>query len=250
MDSLASQLTADIGRNSALNNQLSVDLKERLKLTTDTVSRDSMLFKQLVSNNEMCGTLHTGLESAAPQLSSLASSIDGLEEKESGMIQQLEALRQTLAEPQSPRVNPSAEARHHAMISELRREVQDLSSRLNTATADLEAKDAESEKARHCLSEAKDRSQTAENRAAQLDAEVAALQDNIKAAELKVREELNRASVISRDRTKAKFEQQLHKVLKEKAEINSAYAKAKEQLAGVQQSLVRLARCDGRMLTL
>ncbi|KAH2526439.1 hypothetical protein KXW97_002573, partial [Aspergillus fumigatus] len=74
-------------------------------------------------------------------------------------------------------------------------------------------------------------------RAQDFEAEVVNQRQKIISIEAKIREELNRASVIARDQAKARSEQQKHKMLREKAEAEKDMATIRESLAAVQASM-------------
>lgn len=238
MDSIALQLTKDIGSNSELNSQLVKELNERVEMIVDSVGGNSSMFKQLALSQDMCGILIVNLESVAPKLGHLTASIGKLGEKETELVQQLDEVADRVSEAKALEKAPLDSATQPAN-DQLQLQLEEASAQLSIVQASLEAKEMENETRRHELAEATAQTQTAENRAAQLEFEVASLQKNVQAIELKVREELNRASVVSRDHMRAKFEQQLHNAMKEKLELEKDSERMKKQLACIQQSLVR-----------
>lgn len=242
MNSLALQLTRDIGGNSELNAQLVKDIKERADMISNAVDSSSALFKQLAADQEICGSLKMGLESVAPKLGDLTASIGKLDQKEVGLVQQLGEMAKCLSEVRMPEKAPlESEAEDQLAKDQLQLQLDEVSAQLSMAEANLAAKEEENESTRRSLSDATAQAQVAEERTSQLESEVAALQDNVKAVEFKVREELSRASVVSRDHIRAKFEQQLHNAQWEKMESEKEVARIKEQLVCAQQSLVSFA---------
>lgn len=248
------QLTSDIGRNSETNIQLVNDLKVQAETIVKGVESNSALFNQFAANQEICGSLAGNLESIAPKLGSLTASIRGLDEKETGLVQKMEELASTFSEAHAQaqaqaKARMDSEAFNQSINNDLQLQLEEASAQLSIAKANLEANETEKENIRLSLSEATAQTRAAESRATRLESEVAALQGNIEAIEQKVREELNRASVVSRDQTRAKFEQQLHKALKEKMDMEKGSEKIKEQLASAQQSLVSVIQSYGASLT-
>lgn len=245
VDSLALQLSKDIKGSSALNAEVIKGLRERTDMIANAVDSDSALFKQLVAGQEMCNGLKLGLESVAPKLCDLTESIGRLDEKEDGLAQQLGEIAKSFSDSQVLEKPPlESEAADQSARDRRQHQLDEISTQLSIAQANLAVKETENDNIRNSLSEATAQTQAAEERAMQLESEVAALQGNANAIELKVREELNRASVISRDHIKAKFEQQLHNSLREKMETERELERANKQLAGAQQSLVSFPQSD------
>lgn len=239
---MACQWADDTERNSELKAQLAKDLKERAEMIANAVGSDSALFKQLVAGQETGGCLNTSLDSLASNLSNLTGSMGKLDEKEEGLARQLEEAIRSFAEVRVPEQVPlESETREQSANNQLQLQLDGVSAQLNMAQANMETKELENESTRNALSEATAQTRVAEERATQLESEVVALQENVKAVELKVREELSRASVVSRDHVRAKFEQQLQSALREKTEREKELERIKEQLGCVQQSMVSIA---------
>ena len=241
MNSLVLQLTNDIGGNSELNTQLAQDLRRRADMIVNAVDSNSVLFKQLAAGQEMCTRLKMDLESVAPKLCDLTASIGRLDEKEDGLVQKLGEVEKSFFESRVfEKTALELQATEQSTRNQLQLQLDEISAQLDIAQASLAVKEAENEKIRNSLSEAGAKAQDTEKQVMRLQSEVAFLQGNAKAAELRVREELNRASVIARDHIRAKFEQQLHNALREKMETERELDKIKEQLASAQQTLVKL----------
>lgn len=242
MDTVVVQLTTGFETNSEKNATMTRYLNDQLKSIGDCFGPDSDIFKQLIENKEACGSLHGRVESIGPNISTLHEAIQGLGEKEMSLVQQMEDLgrdisqtRVAVKEPPTCLENDNILTATAEMESQLKR----MSKELAMAQEALQEKDTESENAKRSLLETTKTAQKTEARAAQYECDVAALEQRIQSIEGKVREELNRASVISRDQTRAKFEQQLHKILKEKEDAEKEMQKTKELLDAAQQSQVK-----------
>lgn len=134
---------------------------------------------------------------------------------------------------------PPEDGNFSAAVSELTVQLEKISQELKASQEDLRAGDVDHESTKLSLMETSEMLKKAEARAAQHENEVAALQQRNQAIESKVREELNRASVISRDQSRAKFEQQVHGIMKERTAVEKELQKANELLASSQQSQVK-----------
>ncbi|GKZ27236.1 hypothetical protein AbraIFM66951_002154 [Aspergillus brasiliensis] len=76
------------------------------------------------------------------------------------------------------------------------------------------------------------------------EAEATKLRDELKSVEAKVRAELSRASIICRDRERAKHDQKVHELKREKSEVQSNLDKVCAQLT---QAQLALTECEDKM---
>lgn len=236
------QLTSDIGRNFESSTQIINDFKDKAETIVDAVESNAALLKQLATDQSICGSFAEGLESVASELRDLTISTKGLDAKDRALVKRVEELANAISESQAQaKARLDSEASDKAVSKELQIQLEEASARLRAAEESLKAKDIENESMTRSLSEATAQNQITESRAIQLESEVVALRDSIEGVERNVREELNRASVVARDQTKAKYEQQLHKALKEKIEIENETENLREQLGNARQSLVGAA---------
>ena len=242
MDTVVVQLTTGFETSSETNATMTSYLRGQLKSIGDCFGPDSDIFKRLTENKEACRSLHGRVESIGPNISTLHEAIQGLGEKEMSLVQQMKQLGRDISqtqiavkEPLTCLENDNTSTATAGMESRLEKMSQELA----MAQEALQAKDSESDSTKRSLLETTKTAHETEARAAQYECEVAALQKKIYSIEGKVREELNRASVISRDQTRAKFEQRLHKILKEKEDAEKELQKTKELLDAAQQSQVK-----------
>ena len=242
MDTVVVQLTTGFETSSAANATITSHLTEELKSIGDSFGRNSDIFKQLIENKEACGSLHGRFESIGPNISTLYEAIQGLEEKEISLVQQMQELGTDISQTRiAVKEAPTRLVDEDTSMAtaEMESRLEKMSQELAMAHEALQAKDSEGENTKRSLLDTTKKSQEAEARAVQYEREIAALQQKIQSIESKVRVELNRASVISRDQTRAKFEQQLHKVVKEKEDAEKEMQKTKELLDAAQQSQVK-----------
>ena len=242
MDTVVVQLTTSFETSSAANATITSHLTEQLKSIGDSFGRNSDIFKQLIENKEACGSLHGRFESIGPNISTLYEAIQVLGEKEISLVQQMQELGTDISQTRiAVKEAPTRVENEDASMArtEMESRLEKMSQELAMVHEALQAKDSESESTKRSLLDTTKTSQEAEARAVQYEREIAALQQKIQSIESKVREELNRASVISRDQTRAKFEQQLHKFVKEKEDAEKEMQKTKELLEAAQQSQVK-----------
>lgn len=236
--------------------RLAKDLEETCETNTDAKSyfqgqfqniesrfgADCDLFKQLAASKEACGSLHEKLDFVTPNFCTLDAAIRDREEKELSLVRQMEELGRELSEARNAAKEPPPppeDGNFSAAVSELTVQLEKISQELKASQEDLRAGDVDHESTKLSLMETSEMLKKAEARAAQHENEVAALQQRNQAIESKVREELNRASVISRDQSRAKFEQQVHGIMKERTAVEKELQKANELLASSQQSQVK-----------
>lgn len=242
MDTVVVQLTTGFETSSETNATMTSYLRDQLKSIGDCFGPDSDIFKRLTENKEACGSLHGRVESIGPNISTLHEAIQGLGEKEMSLVQQMEQLGRDISQTQIAVKEPPTCLENDntsTATAEMESRLEKMSQELAMAQEALQAKDSESDSTKRSLLETTETAHETEARAAQYKCEVAALQKKIHSIEGKVREELNRASVISRDQIRAKFEQQLHKILKEKEDAEKELQKTKELLDAAQQSQVK-----------
>lgn len=241
MDSLSQKLTAEIEHNSEANVRLVNDLKGETETILGAIDSHSTMFKQWGADRETYGKLSANLATVAPKLCNLTTSIAGLDEKATSLAQRLEEITGALSDARAQaEVALKSQTRDQPALNELQLRLDEASTKLNTALASLHDKEMENEDAKRSLSEAMAQIHAAESRSTQLESEVSVLKGNMESVERHVREELNRASVISRDQTKAKFEQQLHKALKEKVDMEKDIQRIKEEFARARESAVSI----------
>ncbi|UDD55250.1 hypothetical protein AFCA_002885 [Aspergillus flavus] len=236
--SLTEDLAAVIERSFKVNEDRAQLLTEQLRSVEENVGGESALLKRLSASEVTCTTLQESLEACAPSIDKLGSFLEGAREKENSLARQMGQLEIRLSELQTPETTePTAAEFKERVEHELR--IQQLSDELRTAEERLRSRAIENEEMRLSLLEAVTKGQEAEGRANKFESEAIALQDEIKVIESKIREELNRASVISRDQYRVKYEQQIHELLREKSELCKSIEKVRDELMEAQKALVR-----------
>ncbi|KAK6837528.1 hypothetical protein RU639_001059 [Aspergillus parasiticus] len=235
--SLTEDLAAVIERSSKVNENSAQLLTEQLRSVQENVGSESALLKRVSANEVTCTTLYESLKACAPSIDKLGSFLEGAQEKENSLAQQMGQLETRLSELQTPKTTEPTAAEIKERV-ELELRIQQLSDELRTAEERLRSRATENEEMRLSLLEAVTKGQEAEGRANKFESEAIALQDEVKVIESKIREELNRASVISRDQYRVKYEQQIHELLREKGELCKSIEKVQDELMEAQKALV------------
>ncbi|GAB1202871.1 hypothetical protein APSETT445_001495 [Aspergillus pseudonomiae] len=236
--SLTEELTAVIDKNSKMNGDRTQLLTEQLESVRENVGTESALLKRLAANEVTCISLYERLEACAPSIDKLRTFLESAQKKENSLAQQLEHLETRLSELQTTETTEptAAEIKERA---ELELRLQQLSDELRTTDESLRSRATENEEMRLSLLEAVTKGQEAEARANRFESETIVLRDEVKAIESKIREELNRASVISRDQHRVKYEQQIHELLREKGEMRKSVEKVQNELMEAQKALIK-----------
>ncbi|KAF4154841.1 hypothetical protein CNMCM6069_008811 [Aspergillus lentulus] len=231
------RLNEGLERNFTLNENVAHDIKEQLKLFENNNGCHMALLKQLEINEEQYNAVRERLEALGPSMHSINSSLMGLNEKEIDLTQHITHLEKSIFEAQN--LAPSTDVRGLCMENAaLKNQIEQLSIKASSAEENAKAKELETEEAKRALLDVTAKMKEEMKRAQDFEAEAVNLRQKTISIETKIREELNRASIIARDQAKARFEQQIHKLLREKAEAEKDMAMIRESLAEVQASMV------------
>ncbi|KAL5358463.1 hypothetical protein BJX96DRAFT_182929 [Aspergillus floccosus] len=232
-------LSTELKTNSETNRSLTTELKSQLQRVEDNLAPGSTLLEQLTTTKASCTSLGDSLDTSMSCVEQLDKSIKDAQNREYNLMEQMGHLQEKLSEVKA--LPDRAKEDSHATIAkqvELEDRLKLLSTELANMINNLQTKDDEITHLNVALLEATGRLQEAETRANQSENEVCDLQERVKSIEVDVRAELTRASVISRDQTKAKYEQQLHELLREKMEACNAMEAMTKKLQTVEKSLV------------
>ncbi|KAJ8183085.1 hypothetical protein LV157_006103 [Aspergillus fumigatus] len=228
------KLNEGLERNFALNENVAHKVLEQLKLFENTNGCHMALLKQLGINEEQYNTVREMLEALEPSMQTISSSLTTLNEKGIDLTQHITHLEKSIFEAQ----NPAPTIDVCALFTEnaaLKDQKEQLSIGVRSAEENAKAKELETEKANCALLDVTAKMQEEMKRAQDFEAEVVNQRQKIISIEAKIREVLNRASVIARDQAKARSEQQIHKMLREKAEAEKDMATIRESLAAAEK---------------
>ena len=234
MDAFSLQMTQQVEKTVGMSAQTSSVLKECVQEIENSASPESALFTQLAMTQRSCQELVENTNVLGPKFHAICESISKLDGKD-GLSEQMKDFSNTLSE-----VQRRAEASMNRPIErqEIESQIQKAAAELKAMEDTLKTKDQDNETTKQLLLEARDAVDRAEARAAKEATGKSEMQDKMKNTELAVRTELSRASIIARDQVKAKFEQQIHELVKEKDDKEKDLGKAKEELEKSTASLV------------
>ncbi|KAH8427934.1 uncharacterized protein LDX57_005637 [Aspergillus melleus] len=241
IDAIGLEITSEMRGGSKANNNLAVQLKEQLQYLADSMNTGSIILQKLSENEKCCGTLQESLGAIIPTIDSLNSSMKIIDDKGLDITRQMEHLGKSISDikiPDKVELVPVEPCMHAQEKIELERQVQNLVAELKIAAETLKDKECHNEKTSNALLEAMSKVDETEAHAEQFKSQIIELEDQAKTIEANVREELNRASIVARDEHKKRFEQQLHRALQEKSEIERHLIKLQEQLADSHREIV------------
>ncbi|GFG09285.1 hypothetical protein IFM5058_04347 [Aspergillus udagawae] len=236
VDTFDLKLKEGLERSFALHENVAHNIREQLKLFENNNGCHMALLKQLGLNEEQYNAVRERLEALEPSMHKINSSLTTPNEKEIDLAQHITHLEKSISERQNPALATDV-CRLSTENAALKNQIKQLSTNVSSAEENAKAKKLETEEAKRALLEVTAKMQEEMKRAQDFEAEAVSLRQKTISIETKIREELNRASVVSRDQTKARFEQQIHKLLREKVEAEKDMATIRESLAEAQASM-------------
>lgn len=237
---LSTQFTESVATGTKTTVDLSAQVQQNLQIIQGFLGPDSTLVKQLDHCTSSYHNLDQSLETIAPTLGTLHTSVESLTATENDLVQDLKNLGERLAEAQAHSNRPGLEKELSAQFAEntrLQLQLQALSSERDSLQRELDAEVAETQNIRLSLTDVGAKLEVAESRNRQLENDKLALQREVTLAEQRSREERNNFTTLS-DQCKAQYEQQLQSLRREKEDIEKGTEQLVSQLGGVQDSLV------------
>ena len=235
------QLNAGIGKGTEATAGLTENLKAQTEIIGKHIVSDTELAAKISKDSENNERLQNTLRTMVAANENITLSMKGLEARESGLFNHLTALESSLSAiklPDQRELLKDETRRFEQTIAEMESKIQSLSEQSKSAEDALRTKDLENQALRGSLEIAETKANDNDCRVRRYEAEVTALRDEVKSVESRVRKELSRASVVSRERDRARCDQQLHKVLREKSEVEGNLSKVSKQLAETRLDLV------------
>ncbi|PYH91732.1 rootletin, partial [Aspergillus ellipticus CBS 707.79] len=240
MDSVMQELGVNMSKETDMNANLTQSLNAQLQVAKDQMVSESMLTEKLARNAENHDTLQQRLQMSLEAIEKINCSMHTLKNKEQGLTNQLKSLEMNLSKMQTSNVELLREEsfRHSREVVGMESKIQSLSEELTQAELAIKIKDDDIQTMKTSLLEAESRAHETESRACGFESEAIALRDEVKAVEIKIREELSRASLVSREQDKAMNEQRFHELLREKSEAEKNLERVSAQLAASRLALI------------
>ncbi|GAT28052.1 rootletin [Aspergillus luchuensis] len=252
MDSAMHQLDAGIARGTEATAGLTESLKAQTEVIGKHVVSENQLVAKISKDSETNESLRNALRELAAANEDINVSMKGLEARESGLLDQFTALEASLSAMQLPdqrQILKEETQRFEQTLAEMERKIQSLSEQSKLAEEALRNKDLENQALRGSLETASAKVEDDDSRVRRCEAEVATLKDEVKSVEARVRKELSRASVVSREQDRARYEQKIHELLRGKSEIERNLSKVSMQLAETRRDLVSFNTIEGQKHT-
>lgn len=234
----------DVERSSDDQNATRTDIVSQLNDLKAAMSSASAAADQLDDVRQHNGQLQENIRNVESALAQSDSERNSLKANEAALKEELCSL-----EAETVGLRKEIEVQSHEDMnatSELQLQLEATSSALAEATESTRTSEAEIQSLALQLENAKNSHEVSEIFIASLQAEKSKIEEDVRAVEQKVREELTRASLKSKDQSRALFEQEQHKLMREKRLAEQNAQKTKEQLEAAKRSVVCFA-CDVRI---
>lgn len=241
MDSITARLTEETNRSASVNGDTVNVLKEQLQIAYDTVGTGSTLLEKITENDESFRSMQQKLGDFILSVERVNESLTGLGLKENYLAEEMGRLGKSLSEVKIPEKIETFPAGEYFSIDEkrdLEGTIETLRSELVLTGESVDAKNIEIESLKLSMSTVTEKLQQEEQRTIQLKVESDVLKHKLEEMDTKIREQLSRASVIARDQTKARFEQQMHQLSRGKVDVEIHVEKLQEQLRDAEKNLV------------
>lgn len=235
IDAFSLQMAQDVEKTVGISAHASNHLKGCVEEVEKNTNPDSALFTQLAATQRTCTGLYENIDLLGPKFREICQSVSKLEGKEEGLSEQIRDFSIILSEAKLHREVSSSRSIDK---QEIEMQIQKTVAELKQTENALNIKEQENEAIKKLLQEVKETAKKAEDRAARATTEKSEWQEITKGIESNIRTELGRASVIARDQIKAKFDQQIHALVKEKDEKEKDLGKVKEELEKTKSSTV------------
>jgi chromosome segregation ATPase len=220
---------------------MNTKIDDHLQVIERTLNSTLSFSEELIEAEKRSAVIEESLNAAESKISELLSTLDNAKLRENEFQLQIAELEKCLTEAEEKQQTSSHECYMqedlHA-LSELRLQLEATSTVLVESEEKMKGKESEIEHLNRTLLETSNDYQQVELRCKDLADENSNLRNEVKHVDLRVREELSRASLISREQNRAQFEQQLHKINREKATLEKYVEELKGQVEALNDSLV------------
>lgn len=233
--SVITESFANMDVTKDIKKAINTEMNGQLKNVEDIILTSLISPKELAESQEQRGRLEEKLrasENTARQLK--------LREEE--LTEQVNSLKYNLAKSEKAIEDISLKNSGEEVptMSEVQIQLQTTSVALTEALESLKDKEAQINTLNQSLLEERQSAENTKERLKQMELERTTLTDKVQHAEARVREELGRASVISRDQIKAQFEQRFHQMQKEKTALQKNVEKLGQAINELKVSMVGL----------
>ncbi|KAK2732459.1 hypothetical protein FQN57_002625 [Myotisia sp. PD_48] len=230
----------------AQNDQVEM-IVSKLKAVESSVQSSSSAACQLTNAQEINGKLQGQLGAAEAKLSQALTDYNHAKVTEDALKTHLADLQHELSQSKEQFEHSRLEG--DAKVSELQRRLEETTSTLNKTIENLQSKQLEFEELEQALKESTVKLEMTEAKVSCLESEKAEAEEKSRSTELRVREELTRESLKTKDQNRAWFEQEKHKLIQEKLRAKKDSIVAKEQLESIKASLAETQCSNLQLMT-
>ncbi|OJD19543.1 hypothetical protein AJ78_00514 [Emergomyces pasteurianus Ep9510] len=203
---------------------------------------------QLAEARELYGRLQEKLNAAEKNLAEVSADRDRLRSQEAGLQRHIGDLKIEISSLQRDEIEDT-QFKDADISSELRIQLEATSAALARVTDEFKTKESEIQERELKLAEAIEKLGAAECKITELQSEKLKCQEKALETEHRVREELARANLAAKDQHRAWFEQERHKLTREKLLAEKNLQKAVEELDSVKCSLQGMEKCNHDLIT-
>ncbi|EEH05707.1 predicted protein [Histoplasma capsulatum G186AR] len=191
---------------------------------------------QLAEVRELYGGLQEKLNAAERSLAEVSADRDKVKSQGESLQRHIRDLELEISSLQKNEIDET-HFKDAGMLSDLRIQLEATSAALTEVTKELKTKESEMRDMKQKLRETIEKLGTAEIEIVDLKSKSLRIRDEAQKTEHKVREELTRANLAAKDQHRAWFEQEQHKLQREKIVAEKNAQKASEELNSVKCSL-------------
>lgn len=242
LDFHITQSSGDAERSLKLQADHSSDFRAQFEKFEDILNFSASTTEHLIRARELNGRLEEKLKTVEETLERTTTERNKYMSVEKHLQKRISDLEVELTSARQQPVNPPIDSTQYKeeqdRVSQLQTQLEEAATIIAEEREKSKSKENEICELHHSLGETKASLEDSKHRMAQAEMENAELQEQTRRVEYRVREELSRASLTSRDQNRAWFEQQVHKLKQEKLTAENSAARAQEQLAIAKESLV------------
>lgn len=217
-------------------------LKSEFERVEDVLNTSTSTREHLARTRELNGRLEERLRTAEQALAQATTDCSRYMATEKDLQKKISDMEADLATARQQSMNSPANTlrakEEHERVIQLQNQLEGTSATLAEEREMLSSKENEICELRQSLSDTKFSLEDTMRRMTGMENEKVELQEQIRIVEHRVREELSRASLTSRDQNRAWYEQQIHKLKQEKLVAENSATGFQEQLAIAQVTLV------------
>ncbi|ODH13149.1 hypothetical protein ACO22_07553 [Paracoccidioides brasiliensis] len=212
------------------------------------ISSSAATFGQLVEARELNGSLQEKLKAVEKDLARVSVDCERLISQEETLQRHIRDLENEIASLRKDEGGKNTQLKDVDMSSELQIQLEATSAALMEVTDGIKTKETEKQEMELKLAETVRKLEGAVGEIADLKNEKFKIQEEAQRTEQRVRKELTRANLAAKDQHKAFFEQERHKLRREKVLADKKALKTVEELAKTKRTLHDAEKCKEKII--